>query len=265
VSQDTSYQERLAFAVTATVLGVKVEPYDRAGRQRAVDAILHYPDGRTAALEVSSTGPDDEAPIQHFLGDRGHSKTIPEVNGTWIVELPRRFHPASMPKVERALRQCEEQGFKLLAELATADPDVSRLYGQGVRALLTAATGSKAYFVLLPTAKPPWAGATGLPGEVDTLLGTERMQSKLAKLADSGKAERHLFLVVLQAAFSLPVHDLLAWGGPLPGGVPHLPDGLSQLWLLTGVVAGGVVRAVSGQGWHRDAPYDTIDINALKQ
>jgi len=134
-----------------------------------------------------------------------------------------------------------------------------------VRALLTAATGSKAYFVLLPTAKPPWAGATGLPSEVNTLLGTERMQSKLAKLADSGKAERHLFLVVLQAAFSLPVHDSLAWGGPLPGGVPQLPDGLSQLWLLTGVVAGGVVRAVSGQGWHRDDPYDTIDINALKQ
>jgi hypothetical protein len=101
--------------------------------------------------------------------------------------------------------------------------------------------------------------------EVDTLLGTERMQSKLAKLADSGKAERHLFLVVLQAAFSLPVHDSLAWGGPLPGGVPQLPDGLSQLWLLTGIVAGGVVRAVSGQGWHRDDPYGTIDINALKQ
>jgi hypothetical protein len=114
VTQDTTYQERLAFAVTATVLGVTVEPYGRDGRQRAVDAILPYSGGRTAALEVSSTGPDDEAPIQHFLGDRGRSKTIPGVNGTWVVELPRRFRPASMPKVERALRQCEEQGFKLL-------------------------------------------------------------------------------------------------------------------------------------------------------
>jgi hypothetical protein len=48
---------------------------------------LHYPDGRTAALEVSSAGPDDEAPIQHFLGNRGHSKVVPGVAGTWIVEL----------------------------------------------------------------------------------------------------------------------------------------------------------------------------------
>jgi hypothetical protein len=96
VSEDTSYQERLAFAVTGTVLGVTVEPYDRNGRQRAVDAILHYSDDRTAVLEVSSTDPDDEAPTQHFLGDRGRSKVIPGVACTWIVELPQRFHPASM-------------------------------------------------------------------------------------------------------------------------------------------------------------------------
>jgi hypothetical protein len=50
-----SYQERLAFAVAGTVLGVTVESYDRDGRQRAVDAILHYPDGRKAALEVTAT------------------------------------------------------------------------------------------------------------------------------------------------------------------------------------------------------------------
>ena len=264
MSQDTSYQERLAFAVTGTLLGVTVEPYDRDGRQRAVDAILHYPDGRTAALEVSSTGPDDEAPIEHFLGDRGRSKTIPGVTGTWIVELPRRFHPASMRKVEGALRRCEEREFKLLAELAASDADASQLYGLGVRAFLTATTGSVAYFVLSPTAGPPSAGVAGFPDEVDTLLSTERMGSKLSKLADSGAAERHLFLVVLQAAFSLPVFESLAWGGPLPEGLPQLPDGLSQLWLLSGVRAGGVVRVISGEGWRRDDPYDAIDINALK-
>jgi hypothetical protein len=247
VSEDTSYQERLAFAVTGTVLGVTVDPYDRDGRQRAVDAILHYSDGRTAALEVSSTGPDDEAPIQHYLGDRGRSKVISGVAGTWIVELPRRFHPSNMRKVEGALRQCEERGLNLLAELAASDSDASQLYDQDVRALLASTSGSVAYFVLFPTAGPPGGG--GLPSEVDTLLGTDKI----------------LFLVVLQAAFSLPVFDSLAWGGPLPDGVPRLPEGLGQLWLLTGVVAGGVVRAISGHGWRRDDPYDTIDISALRQ
>jgi len=120
-----------------------------------------------------------------------------------------------MRKVEGALRRCEERGLKLLAELAASDPDASQLYGQGVRAHLTHETGSVAYFVLQPTARPPSSGGGGLPGEVDTLLGTDRMQSKLAKLADSGAEERHLFLMVLQAAFSLPVFDCLACGaGP---------------------------------------------------
>jgi len=47
-----SYHERLAFAVVETVLGVTIEPHDRNGRQRAVDAILHYADDRKAALEA---------------------------------------------------------------------------------------------------------------------------------------------------------------------------------------------------------------------
>lgn len=108
VSTD-SYHERLAFAVTGAVLGVRVEPHDRGGRQRAVDAILHYADGRKAALEVSSTGPDSEAPIQHYLGQRGYSRTVTGVTGTWVVQLPRTFHPADMRQVEEELRRCEER------------------------------------------------------------------------------------------------------------------------------------------------------------
>jgi hypothetical protein len=52
-----------------------------------------------------------------------------------------------------------------------------------------------------------------IAGEVDTLLSTERMRSKLSKLAASAAAERHRFLVILQAAFSLPVFDSLVWAG----------------------------------------------------
>lgn len=88
-----SYHERLAFAVVGAVLGVTVEPYDRNGRQRAVDAILHYADGRKAALEVSSISPDNEARIQHYLGDRGYFRSIAGVNGKWLVQLSRTFPP----------------------------------------------------------------------------------------------------------------------------------------------------------------------------
>ena len=56
----------------------------------------------------------------------------------------------------------------------------------------------------------------------------------------------------------------MAFSGPLPEAAPRLPGGLSQVWLLTGVRAGGVVRAISGEGWRRDDPYGAIDISALR-
>jgi hypothetical protein len=92
----------------------------------------------------------------------------------------------------------------------------------------------------------------------------ERMQSKLEKLAASGLAERHLFLIVLPGTFRQSVFDILAFSGRLPDAAPRLPAGLSQVWLLTGVRTGEVVRAVSGDGWRRDDPYDAIDIAALR-
>ena len=132
------------------MLGVTVEPYDRDGRQRAVDAILHYANGRKAALEVSATGPDNEVPIQHYLGQRGHSRTIAGVAGTWVVQLPRTFHPADMRLAEEGLRRCEEREVMHLSELAAVGADHGQLTRQGVRADLIEATGARVHFVLLP-------------------------------------------------------------------------------------------------------------------
>ena len=102
-------------------------------------------------------------------------------------------------------------------------------------------------------------GMASLPGELAEALCTPKMQSKIRKLAVAGLKERHLFLVVRQSAFSWPVYDGLAFGGPLPSGVPFLPEGLSQVWLISGIRAGGVVRGIAGHGWYRDHPYDKPD------
>lgn len=241
-----SYHERLAFAVAA------------------LPAILHYADSRKAAMEVTATGPDRETSIQHYLGQRGHSRTVPGVAGTWIVQLPRTFHPADMRKVDEELRQREKRGARLLSKLTAASPDPGGLPGRGARADLIRTTGSRVHFVLSPSAGTRLPGPGGLAHELNAVLGEKKMQSKLSKLAASGLAERHLFLVVLPGTFRQPVFDTLAFSGPLPETAPQLPGGLSQAWLLTGVRAGGVVRAVTEQGWHRDDPYDAIDIRALR-
>lgn len=95
-------------------------------------------------------------------------------------------------------------------------------------------------------------GLASLSEELAQTLRTPKIQSRISKLAESGSEERHLVLIVRPSAFSWPVYEGLAFGDPLPTEAPLLPGGLSQVWLLTGLQAGGVVRGISGRGWHRD-------------
>jgi hypothetical protein len=151
VSQERS-EERFAFAVVARVSAVTVEPYDVHGRQGAVDALLRYPHGRTAALEVSSIGPEPEAGILNYLGVRGYCRSIAGVTGKWVVQVPRNFHPADMRKIDKVLPRCEASGAESLDELAGEDQDIDDLLRQGVSATTATSAaghaGSRVYFWL---------------------------------------------------------------------------------------------------------------------
>jgi hypothetical protein len=268
---DVRPEERFAFAVVGSVLPGTVEPYDRCGRQRAVDAILHHPDGRKAAIEVSSIGPPDEAAIINYLGTRGHCKTVAGVNRRWLVQVPRSFHPADIRKIEMVLSWCEARGAEHLGELAGEGPEVDDLLRQGVRADAITSTASRmepaesrVYFMLPPMGGFSGRGLVSLPGELAAALRTPQIQKRISKLVASGLEERHLVLIVRPSAFSWPVYEALAFGGPLPTEAPLLLDGLSQVWLLTGLQAGGVVRGISGRGWYRDHLLDRLDDLTVK-
>ena len=136
---------------------------------------------------------------------------------------------------------------------STRDPLVSQLVGQGVRGWSTTPGegGAAVYMVVEGIWGYTSAGATTLAVELEEVLGTEKMRSKISKLERAGCRERHLFLYVRPQAFSFPVFDTLAFGGALPDELPRLPEGLDVVWLLSGWAAGGVVRAVAGKGWVR--------------
>lgn len=259
-------EERFAFAVVGKVLVATVEPFDVCGRQGAVDAILHYPGGRTAALEVSSIGPDDEAAIMNYLGSRGYSRTVAGVTRKWLVHIPRTFHPADMRKIEKVLLSCETSGAQSFSERAGTDQDINDLLDRGVRANAITGGVSKAdsagprvYFLLPPVGGFSGRGMASLPDELDEILCTPKIEPKIRKLAATGLKERHLLLIVRPSAFSWPIYEGLAFDGPLPTEAPLLPNGLSQVWLLSGIKAGGVIRGISGDGWYRDHPYDELD------
>ena len=256
-------EEELAFAVVRRVLDVPVERHDRDGRQGAVDALVRYPEGSAAALEVSSIGPQGEARIWSFLGRHGYSRAAPGLTRTWALHLPRDFHPADMRIADEVLPWCDKREITRMGDAAGRDAGVDRLLALGVRAYVlenaasdTRGTQPRVYVSLPPMGGFPGRGMETLASELAEMLRAPKIQSKISKLAATGLAERHLVLIVRPSAFSYPVYDALAFGGPLPGRAPSLPAGLSQLWLLTGIREGGVVRAVAGDRWSRSDPFD---------
>lgn len=72
--------EKAACAIVRRVLGVEIEPWDVYGRQNAVDALLHYPDGRVAAFEVSKLAADGAIHLDSLLGREDFSWPLP---GRW--------------------------------------------------------------------------------------------------------------------------------------------------------------------------------------
>lgn len=129
--------EQFAQAVVGRVLGLSVEEYDTAGRQSAVDALLHYPDGRTAALEISSLGSGDEAAVLNILDRDGHKRTVAGLSKTWSIWVPHDLTPRKLRLLGDALRFCEGHGLPDLKQAATSNPEADELHRIGVRGTAT--------------------------------------------------------------------------------------------------------------------------------
>lgn len=252
--------EQFAFNVVGRVLGAEVEHYDRDGRQGVIDAVLHFPDGRQAALEVSSIGPQDEARITGALNAQHHRRDIPGLSRVWSVDVPSDFRPRDLPLVDAALLRCERSGFGSLDD-ALWDDESRVLLTEGVSAFTVSVTGPtvpKAYVHVHGPGGWEGRGIEPLPDELAAHLDAPEMQDNLAKLAASGIEERHLFLMVRPSALSFPVYDSLSFGGPLPTRPPQLPAVLTEVWLASELIAGGIICATANGEWRRE-PIEQVD------
>jgi hypothetical protein len=181
------------------------------------------------------------------------------------MEVPRNFHPYDDRLIAPGLLRCEQLSLSRLPRTLQQDSDLDSLITRKVGAfVLPAAAGAtetpepRAYVGLPAIGGFEGTGIEPLADELADALLAPTMQAKIAKLAASGLEERHLFLWVRPTAFSFPVYLGLAFGGPLPSRPPRLPIGLNQVWLLTGIAAGGGVRAAAAGAWQRDAPLNDL-------
>jgi hypothetical protein len=124
--------EQFALEVVRRVLHVDVEEYDIGPRQAAVDALIHYPDGRSGAIEVSSVGPQSEAQITNALAGRAR-RHVPGLRRAWTAQVPRDFHPAGLSQLDAAVLRCETEQvdrFDDATDELTTGPDEAAVSGR---------------------------------------------------------------------------------------------------------------------------------------
>lgn len=102
--------EAACFEVFRRVTGFRVTPNDHSGRQGAVDGVLVYPDGRIAAIEITSVAEDGRQQLENLLAADEFTWTC---RGTWrwIVSIA---DPAELPHARRVMQKvvgaCEAAG-----------------------------------------------------------------------------------------------------------------------------------------------------------
>lgn len=255
--------EAAAFHYVPAILGVRLEEYDHSGRQGAVDALLHYPDGRVASLEVTSAAGCGRRQLHSLLKA---NETLPNPgNWTWsaTIDDPRDF-PELLARLERIILQSEARGIThpehAYSEAFGGDADFAWV----VRSSVTMWGDPNLPKIRQDDGveRPLWLTEGGMGGTVDEelngfgvavsdLLAEPHVQKRVEKLSRDGRDEQHLFVAVDGSAIPYGVFHALALRDVTPPGRPPLPGSVTHLWVL--VPFSPCVVLGSGDTWTRYA------------
>lgn len=191
---DERNSERYLRAVIERLHGVELEPFDRDGRQRAVDYVFTSPEGVRGAVEMTTYRDPRAAALQSKLDDGGETIAVDSPRG-WAVRVAlgtrldqvRRQLPA-------VIAACDRQGVDDPMRLPADEygAEVRWFVGSDVGLSPSALTPPGTVAVRLPPTAG-WPRDENLDHDLDRMLTDSRVVSKLDKLRDhQGVAERHL-------------------------------------------------------------------------
>lgn len=236
--------EAAAFDLVPRYLGAIVEPYDHSGRQAAVDALLHYPDGRIAAMEVTSAAGEDQRQLYALLAKR--YETLPNPGcWTWSASVE---HPRDLPELAarcgRIILKCEERAIRnpryAYDLLFAGEPDIAWLMGS--TADLHGSPERPKWDAQKQRERPLFVTQGGRGGivdeslhgfasSIDEVLTQEYVQKRVAKLAASEHSEKHLIVMMDDSALPFSVFNALVQRDVIPPEPPHIPAPVTHLWL----------------------------------
>lgn len=254
--------ETVAALLVERATGARARAHDIDGRQGAYDVALTYPDGRRAALEVTTNARPGIRERGVLLG-RSRSAWPNPGRRAWGLVLGT---PAEIPRLRavyaRAITACEALGApdpaSLPADVLDADPELRWLAEESESSLVVVPTGegSPGPRHVTVTARPAGTDVdshlAALPDAVSRLLAVPHVARRVAKVAAAtGVDERHLLVGIGEGGLPDAVYRALS--GPvaaLPNEDPVLDEPrLTHLWLTTDWSGSPLVGWDRVNGW----------------
>jgi hypothetical protein len=256
------HDERYAAVVVERATGARARAHDVDGRQGAHDIDLRFPDGRRAALEVTTHAGPGVRRTHALLRRERHTWPNPGT-WSWTVDLAE---PSDIMRVRavygRAITACEAHGVTrptdLPARVLTADLELRWLAEDSQSVLrgapgLVQANGRTPGVLVTPKARAAWVDSrlAGLPRAVTELLAVPHVARRVVKVAAATRVdERHLFVGIGEGG--LPDSLYVPLTGPLealPTEDPEVDEPLSHLWLTTAWSGAPLLQWDRVSGW----------------
>lgn len=240
--------------IEAALPGVKVFQHDDGSRPSMYDLDLARGDVPFAACEVTAAADAESIELWNLINGSDERWIEQDLLGGWMVTVT--------PKCRAKRLKNELPGLLRTVERASGGPEfaaaVERIYGLDVVSADrsdTAFPGS--IYVTLQRATERTGGAVVSTGNgvvtwLDDWVRASAQEHNLEKLRAAEYGERHL--VVLFPGFTTAPFSacdlLMRSDAPLPDVAPNLPDGITDVWLMSSWSTGDLFHYGDGR-WMR--------------
>lgn len=251
-------EEEWSRQMVEAALGLPVSQHDDGSMPGMHDLSIHHRDGSVGAVEVTAAAHPQSIALWKLVNDRDDRWIVPNLQGAWIVALHPRARarrlqaelPALLLAMERTgVTECHHpRSDRSGIEATAADLGIADLHHSA-----TTDFPGAIYLTIEDDIdrRAGWSDASPAATVrwVGEFLASHAVADVRQKLARSGAAERHAFLVVpgfTTAPFGV-VNLLMGHG--VPGEPPTLPGEITHVWLVGTWNIGTGWRWDPGAGW----------------
>lgn len=244
----------VAACVEAALPGVRVAQHDDGSRPSMYDLDLLRDGVPFAAMEVTAAADAESIELWNLVNGSNERWTEPDMLGGWMVTVTPQARAKRLRTDLPSLLRILESG----AEEADRHAAVERLRSLGVVSANRSATDFPgSIYLTLERAHERTGGFVPLTGDglvawLDEWISEPAREHNVEKLRAAAHPERHLFVLLpgfTTAPFSAS-DVLMRPDGPLPEVAPALPEGVTDVWLMSTWSTGDLFH-FSVKGWAR--------------